>query len=781
MMNIIDSPEDWALIYLVQLIVPSLAMGALAVHLPRHLNCTRISRFLIGFTATPFLLALWTLILAAVLPGASRYLFFVTPSAFSLILLVVYGRHVPRRLFREWRRARAASVNRVPAYFGYICVGILMVSVSSKLIGNGKTPFIQHDVLAHLSISMPFAEARSISAIPDFTATIDEVTTSQSHTYLYPAFLAQALMTSGSDTPGFPNDHAARAAIQVLVLYFFLAVIALASASGQFGAAALALILLLQVPKLYYMSYYYHRDQFQLIPLMLLATVLSGLSARRLRRRLKVSHLVPCLLFAGFSVAAHTVNIAITPFVVLAWLVWVLLGKAPLGKVTGVLASVGIGALFVGLHYLKSYLDTGNPLGYGFTHYAFLGTPLWEIFRAERGLDDLAGMSLYTRIKDIIGHDGFKLSIQSLLAVPLALVIGSKNVSKKSENGILFFGLLILIGIIPATGVLDFGIIKLSDMFILNPRYIYYWYPFGAVCLSLLFIHLHTKSLRGEKLSLLAYIGLALIVLYISRTIFSRGVPAMVISVIAYYGAHLIPIAAAGIFLVILRLDEQYKWREKTELPKFASVLLVTLVALMLIASMITLIFTVNVRHWLFFAAVFFILCDVCLPWRFRWYESRKLSIYIVPILIAILFFMTTASLRSVGKWKVRNLTEAKGDHVWAIKEALDAISPSDRVLIDRRGTAYYLRNPSIFVFAHPAWPISRAQDSATLRSLLKEHKIRYVLFELKNQARAWRRTFLYHYISDPHNGRFVASEISWMLYEVKNDNEKFKDNATPQ
>jgi len=516
-------PCSWALIYVVQLLIPSLALGVVAVHLPRHLNGTRISRFLIGFAATPFLLTLWTVLLSAIFPGAPRSLFFLSPPALGIVPLALYGRHTVRRLLKEWRRGRTASGNPLPAYIGYACAVILTIIVISKLGVNAKAPVTQHDASAYLTLSLPFAKARSVSAIPDFNATIDEVVPHQSHSYLYPAFLAQALMTTGADSPGFPNDHAARVAIQVLMLYMFIAVFALASTSGYMGAGALALILLLEVPTIGLMSFHCHRDPFRVIPLLLLVAVLSGLSAGRLRHTLKPSHLVPCLSFAGFSLAAHTLHAIVLPPIVFAWLIWVCLEKAPPRRVAMVLAAIGIGVFLAGLHYIKSYVDTGNLMGYGFSAFWFRGNPVWDAWRAFRGFDDklLREANVINRIITISWQDGFRLSVQGSLAAVLSLALWTKLEAGKLTAIMRFLGLIIVLQALLFVSPFGLGGIKPSDGFILNYKYCLHWYPFAAVCVVFLVLYLHRQMVLRRKANWRRFASGVLIAVILITTIVS--------------------------------------------------------------------------------------------------------------------------------------------------------------------------------------------------------------------------------------------------------------------
>ncbi len=506
------SPLAWVLIYLVLLLLPSLALGVIAVHLPRQLIVPRISRFLMGFSITPFFLAVWMIVLAALLPGASRLLFLISPAAVALVVLAIYAPLTLRRLIREWQRIRVTSKNPWFAYLIYITTALLLVLVISKLIPNGTYPFTEHDALVYAIEALQFARSRSLSGIPDFRATIDSVMPYHPHSFIYQAFLSQSLMATESDTLGFPHDHACRAAIQALFLYMLLAVVALAKTSKFLGVGTLSIILFLQVPNLEYMTYASSRDSFRIIPLTLLGTILLGLSPCRLHHKLRLGTLFFCLILAGFSWAAHTLNLVMIASIVLTWLLWVLLKKAPWQNIALVLVSITIGLFIACLHYIKSYLDTGNFMGYGFVYFAYIDTPLWEYFLNK--YQYALNASVLQRTNLLLAQDEYKLSVQSLFVSSLALIYYFVLKRKKIAKLLLFLCLINFVTLIPMTGLLDFTKIKLSDMLIRNIRYILHWYPFAAVSVAVFGLSVY-KNFSIYKSNLVRFIGWFLLSLFI--------------------------------------------------------------------------------------------------------------------------------------------------------------------------------------------------------------------------------------------------------------------------
>ncbi len=515
----ISSPQAWVLIYLLLLLLPSLALGVMAARRPRLLIVPQASRFLIGFSVTPFVLAVWMLLLAGILPGSPRWMFLLPPSAVAVVPLYLYGPNFLGRVIRKRQLIRISSRNYWPVYLTYVCATLLVTLVTSKLIINAQAPIAGHDALVYANEALEFARSRSIFEIPDFRGTADDVIPGHPHSFIYQAFLSHSLLTTESNKLGFPHDHACRVAVQALFLYMLCGVLALAKTSRYLGVGALTLVLLLQVPKFEYISYFGSRDAFRLIPILLLAATLTGLSPRRLRHKLHTFSLLPCLLFVTFSLAAHTMNAVMVGSITLAWLIWVLIENTPRRNILLVLGAICTGLLIASVHYVKSFIDTGNPIGYGFSYYAYFGTPLWEaLLRENNRFSQAINASTAQRLTMFFELDYYRLSVEGLIGAVLSVVYWTAFKREEMAKSTLFIALVVFTSLLPLSGLFDFTTLKLSDIFLINHRYILHWYPFASICVAMLVLHLYYKYILfdNRKIKTLAAAGFVLFVLAIT-------------------------------------------------------------------------------------------------------------------------------------------------------------------------------------------------------------------------------------------------------------------------
>ncbi len=474
--------QTWVILYLAQLLIISLSLGALTLHYPRLILVPRLSRFLVGFCATPFVLGVWMLLLALVLPGASRWLYIIIPIAVAIALLIWYGPKSFRWLMQSYIRTYRTSKNRWLLVIIYVGVIVLVGITISKLAYNGRDPITAHDATFYLGQALPFARERVLSEVITFGGRPDGTIRHSTHNFILPAYLSHALLSGGGDVPGFPHDHAVRIAFQVPFIYLLLAMLALTSTTRYVGMGGLAIILLLQVARFGDISYASNRDAFRIIPLLLLATVLAGLSPGRLRFKLHPAMLLPPFILAAFSLSGHALGGVAVVVMTPAWLLWGLLGRAKWLNLFLVATSMGVGMLVSGTLYIRAYLETGAFFKMGFFwEKAIFGTVLWEqaLIRRANQLD--GATTLFERMALLLSIDDYKLSIIGLVAAVLAVILWSRFRNNPKTSVISFVGLLILFIFLPFAGIFDFRGYELSRWFLENRRYTLHWYPFAAI------------------------------------------------------------------------------------------------------------------------------------------------------------------------------------------------------------------------------------------------------------------------------------------------------------
>jgi hypothetical protein len=437
---------------------------------------------------TPFVLGGWMLLMAHITPGAPSLVFTLPPFLIAAGLLIIYGPRTLRRLRRSCHPV--SEINLTQLFTACVCIAalIIVIMVAIVLIQNSKSPLLFNDSLVYMQEALRFAEGRSPAAITDYRGAADGSIRGDIHSFIYPAYLSQALLFNGGQALGYPNDIAARIAFQLTILYMLLAVVALAAAARQSLATPLALILMLQVPEFEYLSRASSRDGFRIVPLVLLVTALTGLTPRRLRRKLRLETLLLPLLFSACALAGHTLGAYIVVTLVLAWGIWNLAGRARWLNIILVAGALGIGLILGSLQYIQVYRETGTLTGDIFKENVIEGTPLWEESQ-QRDQASLEGThSLWERLATLVNRDGGRLSIFGLVAAIFSILWLTFLPPPRWNDPLPFWSLATLAAALPFLGVFDFSGYPLSLSFIMNFRYGLHWYPLAAACIALFIV-----------------------------------------------------------------------------------------------------------------------------------------------------------------------------------------------------------------------------------------------------------------------------------------------------
>jgi tetratricopeptide (TPR) repeat protein len=479
--------ELWGWLYWGQLCLLSLAVGSWLLHSPRLLPIPRQPRFLTGFCLTPFLLGSWMLGGAALAPGAPRWFFVGAPVLLSVLLLAKYGWRTLRRLVREqWRLHRRAG-NPWPRY---VLAGALIAVLSTAaptVIAQGEAPVVAHDAAGYLNKALPFAQERNLDAVADLRHLDKGTYLRDHHGFLFPAYLSHALLNTGADKLGYPHDQAARIAFQATFLYLLCAMLALAGLTRSLGVGALSIVLLFQVPHLFFIPMGSSRDAYRIIPILLLVANLSGLHAARLRLRLRPAMLLPPLVLAAFCLAGHTLGGILAAVITACWLAWGLIQKAPRVHLLAVAAAIVAGLLWNGFRYVEAYLQSGTLLGAGLRQYSFQGTALEGIFRVGR-VNEQARMAQQATplqvLRQVLALDHYRLSLPALGAALGALLAGRYLQRHRAGRIMPFWGAVFAAFVLPLTGIFDYEGYKVSQAFASNDRYSLHLYPMAAILLS---------------------------------------------------------------------------------------------------------------------------------------------------------------------------------------------------------------------------------------------------------------------------------------------------------
>lgn len=489
------SNPGWSTIWLGQVVLVALALGCVLVRFPRWLPQPAWARFLTGFSLAPLVLGLWVIGLSYLAPGASRWVFVLGPIPLVLFPLALLWRPVLTRLGKS---LRAGTRNWRKDYFlmaSVVGLALTLLLLLYHVTWNLRLPISNADAIQYLSEAHYFSQSRTPESIIGYRGAADGSIRGDIHGFIFPAYLAQAMMAAPGPI-GYPNDLAARLAFQVTFFFMLTATAALAVAMGLPGAAPLALILLLLVPELHYISSGCNRDAFRIIPLVLLAVAMLGLVPVKLSwRSLPALRLIA--LLAGLSISAHTLAAFALPGLVLAWLGCRLVRKAKLVPMIPVLVAIGLGALLGGVHYLAAYQETGSLRGSNVTADSILegtvysqgilnhyqgrvkagnstGRPLWALVSRDRGVLSIGGTMAAALMTGLL-LPGWG---RSLLRAIYGRFPWFRDWFWRSGS---WLALTVLANSLIFTGLLDFGPYRISEWMMVNPRYALHWYPFAAV------------------------------------------------------------------------------------------------------------------------------------------------------------------------------------------------------------------------------------------------------------------------------------------------------------
>jgi len=428
---------------------------------------------------------------ALIIPGRSRLLFILPVDLFAVGLLIGLGPRVLKGIDVKLvpiHMLLNSTRNRIVVSF-FMASLFILCPLTIKLVHNGKVPVVGQDALQYLGEALKFANGRSLETITDYRGSDDGTLLGTTHGFVYQAYLSHSLINTGNNPLGYPYDLAARVAFQVTFVYMLLSLMALAGTSCQAGAGTFSIILLLQVPQLFYISEASSRDGFRIIPLLLLIAVLSGLSPLRLKSNLQIKQLFAPMLISALALMSHTLDGFVVLCIWLAWLAWAILGGVKWRYIFLVSGAIGLGLAASSGGYIRSYLETGKIWTENdYLINAYQGSPLLDEYLKRDQARMEGTTSLGSKISLLIKRDQSRLSLPGMTCAVLIIAFWLFLKKHKPSEYELFLGLTTVTVALPFLGVFDVSSYRLSDWFIKNFRYPLHWYPMAAVCLAILFI-----------------------------------------------------------------------------------------------------------------------------------------------------------------------------------------------------------------------------------------------------------------------------------------------------
>ncbi len=470
--------------------VVAMAVGGFALAAPRLMRISRTARLSVAIAMVPQIIAGWTILLTAVVPGvpgvvlafgpgliALPYLWFVVPRIWRWVIVA------------GWRNLLKGSRHRIVAAIAY---AVLFVGIVQPVVYRFSQPIGGADIAQYLNEAKPLAKTRDFSDFVGFRGLDDGSLRGDFHGASWPAYLANALSANAvaTGTVGPRQDLAVRIAIPFAFLTLFLAIISIALNLGQpWVTPIVAVSIFLTTSSLDYVLVWASRDAFRLTPMLCMIALLIGqLRGPGFRRH----PLSTGILFAGVAAAtvnAHTLALSELPLVMLAWLMaWMGRLRRNWVSICLVLSAVAIGTSIGGSHYIAAFVATGSPTGVNaIAEQALVGTiyesGLQLVHRPRVGSD----ASPLALVAHILNRDLIQLCTSILLSLLFVVVmLTSKILGYRwiggDKNVMLFLSLLVLGVAFLFLAVGQF--VGITFAAAANFRYVYLWNALSSTVLS---------------------------------------------------------------------------------------------------------------------------------------------------------------------------------------------------------------------------------------------------------------------------------------------------------
>ena len=484
------------LLYITQYLLCAISIALVLYSNPQLIRIPAFARVMIGFSVTPFFLALYTLFVAMVWGGASPLFFLLTPLFISSVLIWTY-KDLALKCYnqvRDWCRKLIHEDARLNSL--RLAVVLALVVVLFLLGSNASYYVLGNDGLIYFDEARAFAAQRTIESIPTFYGEPGEVVVGHPHTFLYQAYIAQALIAGGG---GYENDVLARSASQLTILFMFTSISALGATLRRPGLIPLALLITLTVSQFEYISYQDSRDGFRIIPLLLgIAALLPVVS----RKKILLRQMLMPGIFLSLAIAAHTLNII---FVFLLWasLFFLCAQGKMLWKNLSVLSLVVIVLCLPPLlHYLDNALTTGHITGYGMNYTLYKGTPLWDVFQ-ESAFWKNGDVGFWGALLNYASKYGYLITFSAIFCSLLGVMFSSRIGLPRKFNSVSMIFIFFLL--IPISGIFDLSGVNLQSAMVSNLRYPLIVFAIAGIVIATVLLQLirYIRVDKGKELQIL--------------------------------------------------------------------------------------------------------------------------------------------------------------------------------------------------------------------------------------------------------------------------------------
>lgn len=206
------------------------------------------------------------------------------------------------------------------------------------------------------------------------------------------------------------------------------------------------------------------RDAFRLIPLLALVSFLLLLKRKDLSARRAA---IAIFVTAYSLLAGHSIGLILAPFA--GALLLLMAYQKQLVSVFSVSIAFFLGSMLASEHYIRSWLTNGTILGSIAREDVARGTVYLENILNQNSQRILTAPSLTGQMKYIWLTYPVLLSVSALAIAMLIFLIRGTN--RKAAAGSLWLLTAALLFSLPNFGAMDFLGMKISDWFLMNPRY----------------------------------------------------------------------------------------------------------------------------------------------------------------------------------------------------------------------------------------------------------------------------------------------------------------------
>ena len=520
-MTWLDVGNGWRNIYLLSCMVQMGALGCLFAA-RGWFSKSRTACFLTGVSATPLVQYLWTLLLAAVWPNASRMVYIGALPAMGAVCALVMS-VLRLRCLKEKLSQLLAYVKKLLRFDKPALAALCFALCLAMLIGPACVRFMSSmdsisggDAGEYMALGQRFCEDRSLGNLLEKEETVGHFR-GHSHFPSLELYMSYGLFHTDGEV-GYPHDKAAFTGLGMLIFYAGAAYVALLLhfCREKKVCVLLGAVLFNLVPELYWSVAGAPRDIWRILALLWAALAFAGLKeSGSWKQYLGKLLWVFALCFTVMS--THVVCFVVLPFIVIAWVLWRFL-HAGLTSYAGVwralLRSVGLAfagaigtvAAFAGNIWCFVKWGEMSPWRLMTT---FTDAPWYDMYMdIEYKLDETTTHLNFFEAKDSIlmgyatpiGTWGWRLALIAMAAVIVCLIVKrvamrrqAQEIRRNADGAVavcLFdhgFGaklasetglcaMLCLLTLAPMTGILDSPLYSFSGSFLKLPRYTLQWF-----------------------------------------------------------------------------------------------------------------------------------------------------------------------------------------------------------------------------------------------------------------------------------------------------------------